>query len=115
MASKYIKIHIPCGNVSAIGPGKADLLEAIDRTGSISAAGRDLGISYRRAWDLVNAMNHCFKEPLVLTATGGACGGGAKVTEFGRGILSRYRAMVVKANNSVKREISELNALLSNS
>ncbi len=77
----------------ALGPGKADLLDAIDATGSISAAGKRLGMSYRRAWLLVDTMNRCFREPLVTTATGGASGGGALLSERGRDVLERYRAL----------------------
>ncbi len=112
MASNYLKIRIPYGAESAIGKGKADLLEAIQRTGSISAAGRDMGMSYRRAWDLVETMNRCFAQPLVMTATGGSHGGGAKVTEFGAEVLRRYREIEAKANAAVKADIEELSAML---
>ena len=79
------------GKQPAIGPGKALVLEAVDRTGSISAAGRDLGMSYRRVWLLVHALNTDWQEEVVETQVGGAKG--TKLTEFGRGLLSRYRAM----------------------
>lgn len=95
-----------------MGPGKADLLEAIHRTGSISAAARDMGMSYRRAWDLVDTMNHCFVQPLVVTATGGSHGGGAHVTEFGFEVLHRYRELVAKASTSVTKEIDQLVSML---
>lgn len=113
MTAKNIKIHIPYGDVSAIGPGKADLLEAIDRSGSISAAARDMGMSYKRAWDLVDTMNKSFLEPLVVTATGGSHGGGAQITEFGFEVLRRYRDIEIKANQAVTAEIAELLTLLS--
>lgn len=77
----------------AFGPGKAQLLDAIERAGSISAAARELGMSYRRAWLLVDTMNRCFREPLVHSAPGGKHGGGAEVTEAGRRIRQRYRQM----------------------
>ncbi len=112
MTTKNIKIHLPYGDVSAIGPGKADLLEAIDRAGSISAAAREMGMSYKRAWDLVNTMNHSFREPLVATATGGSHGGGAQVTDLGYDVLHRYRDIESKANALVRTEILELQALL---
>jgi molybdate transport system regulatory protein len=112
MSSKFLKIRIPYGDESAIGPGKADLLEAIQRTGSISAAARDMGMSYRRAWDLVDTMNRCFVQPLVVTATGGSHGGGAQVTEFGFEVLRRYRELVAKASASVTKEIDQLAAML---
>jgi molybdate transport system regulatory protein len=113
MTAKNIKIHIPYGDVSAIGPGKADLLEAIDRSGSISAAARDMGMSYKRAWDLVDTMNKSFREPLVATATGGSHGGGAQITEFGFEVLRRYRDMEVKATQAVSVELGELLAMIS--
>jgi len=72
------RLRILLGAEIAIGPGKADLLEAIARSGSISAAGRELGMSYRRAWNLVEVMNRSFRAPLVETLTGGAGGGGAR-------------------------------------
>jgi len=77
----------------AMGPGKADLLEAIADTGSISAAGRALGMSYRRTWLLVDTMNRCWRDPLVATTTGGSHGGGASLTPLGRKVLERFRAM----------------------
>jgi len=88
-----IKARLYCGNEIAMGPGKADLLEAIIREGSISGAGRALGMSYRRTWLLVDAMNRCWREPLVQTAAGGSHGGGARVTAFGESILAAYRAL----------------------
>lgn len=88
-----LKAQIFLGDEIAMGPGKADMLDAIERTGSISAAGRALSMSYRRTWLLVDTMNRCWKEPLVTTTTGGAHGGGAKVTQFGRTILQHYRTL----------------------
>lgn len=83
----------------ALGPGKADLLEAIIQTGSISAAGKKLGMSYRRTWLLMDTMNRCFKQPLVVTATGGSRGGGAQVTDLGREILAEYRALQAEVSS----------------
>jgi molybdate transport system regulatory protein len=88
-----IKVQIFCGDEIAMGPGKADLLDAIAREGSISAAGRALGMSYRRAWLLVDAMNRCWDLPLVLTAVGGKRHGGARLSELGLGVLRQYRAL----------------------
>ena len=76
-----------------IGPGKIALLERIMETGSISAAGRRLKMSYRRAWLLVDAMNRMFAEPVVIAAMGGAHGGGAEVTDFGRRLVETYRTV----------------------
>ena len=86
----------------AMGPGKADLLAEIDKTGSISAAGRSMGMSYRRAWMLVDVMNRCFAEPLVHTAKGGKDGGGATLTPLGRQVLNNYKQMVMGLNSSVQ-------------
>ncbi len=78
----------------AFGPGKADLLDAIDSSGSISAAARQMNMSYRRAWLLVDTMNRCFREPLVTSMAGGNQGGGAVLTEAGREVLRNYRTLV---------------------
>jgi molybdate transport system regulatory protein len=112
MSAKNIKIHIPFGDVSAIGPGKADLLEAIHTNGSISAGARHMDMSYKRAWDLVDTMNHSFRQPLVVTATGGSQGGGAQVTEFGFEVLRRYRNLEIKANQAIVAELDEMLAML---
>jgi molybdate transport system regulatory protein len=93
MARLKLKLQLYCGEEIAMGPGKADLLEAIARAGSISAAGRDLGMSYRRAWLLVDAMNRCFAEPLVATQPGGGKGGGARLTPAGEAALAAYRGL----------------------
>lgn len=88
-----IRIRLYCGDEIAIGPGKAELLEAIREHGSISAGGRALDMSYRRAWLLVDTMNRCWNEPLVATSPGSAHGGGARITPLGEQVLSRYRAL----------------------
>ena len=88
-----IKAQLLCGAELAIGPGKADLLEAIGREGSISGAGRAMGMSYRRTWLLVDTMNRCWAQPLVQTAPGGGRHSGAKLTEMGREVLKAYRAL----------------------
>ena len=108
----YPKIRILIGAVVAIGPGKADLLEAIARTGSISAAGREMGMSYRRAWLLVDVLNASFSKPLVSTATGGQRGGGAQLTDFGTEVLRRYRAIEASAEQAVAAELKQLARLL---
>lgn len=87
-----IKIQLYCGNEIAMGPGKADLLDAIKEQGSISAGARVMNMSYRRAWQLVDTMNRCWREPLVHTFPGIAHGGGATITPFGAVILKYYRA-----------------------
>src|SRR5262245_54991945 len=76
-----------------LGPGKIALMELISKHGSISAAGKDMGMSYRRAWLLVDEINQIFREPLVEKQMGGPGGGGARLTRLGRDILGRYRAI----------------------
>jgi molybdate transport system regulatory protein len=88
-----VKAQIMCGDEFAMGPGKADLLDAIAREGSISAAGRALGMSYRRAWLLVDTMNRCWSQPLVEAVAGGGQGKGAHLTPQGREVLAAYRAL----------------------
>lgn len=103
-----LKIRILLGDLIALGPGKAELLEAIHASGSISAAGRILGMGYRRAWALVDTMNRCFQQPLVEAAPGGARGGGARVTAFGLEVLKVYRRLVAKATAAATEELAWL-------
>ena len=84
-----------------MGPGKAALLQAIGRTGSISAAGRELGMSYRRAWLLVDTMNRCFRDPLIETRPGGGDGAGARLTPGGKAALASYRALSAQVEGGV--------------
>ena len=93
--------------LTALGPGRAELLERIANTGSISAAAREMGMSYRRAWLLIEATNAAFVEPLVTTKTGGSGGGGAQVTAFGLDMLVRYRAMEKKAAKALEKDVAE--------
>jgi len=88
-----LKAQLLCGEDLAIGPGKADLLEAIDREGSISGAGRALSMSYRRTWLLVDTMNRCWKAPLVEAIPGGGQQKGARLTPCGRDVLEAYRTL----------------------
>lgn len=86
-----LRLHFAQG--LTFGRGKADLLEAIDRTGSISGAGREMKMSYRRAWNLVEEMNTAFAPPLIDASRGGSGGGGAALTDRGREVLAHYRAL----------------------
>jgi len=104
----FPRLRIPIAEGLVLGPGKVELLEAIDRTGSISAGGREMGMSYRRAWLLVDALNRMFARPLVLTSAGGAKGGGAEVTEEGRAVAAAYRRAEQRANEVVKEEMAAL-------
>lgn len=88
-----LKAQLLCGDEFAMGPGKADLLEAIAAEGSISAAGRRLGMSYRRTWMLVDAMNRCWSDKLVETLVGGGRERGARLTQEGQEVLAAYRAL----------------------
>ena len=106
------RIRILFGEAVALGPGKVDLLEAIAAHGSISAAARAMGMSYRRAWTLVDAMNASFRETLVETATGGSGGGGAVVTPTGHEVLRRYRLIEAHAAALVEAEVSAFADLL---
>ncbi|CAN1722821.1 molybdate transport system regulatory protein [Hyphomicrobium sp. 1Nfss2.1] len=105
----FPRVRILIGDGMVLGPGKVDLLEAIGRTGSISAAGRELGMSYRRAWLLVDALNHMFPDQLVSAAPGGAKGGGAKLTDYGRGVAAAYRRVEAKARVAMREELAPFN------
>lgn len=107
-----LKLRLYAGDEIAMGPGKADLLEAIQETGSITNAGKALGMSYRRTWMLVDTMNRCYRLPLVITVKGGAQGGGAKVTELGAQVLAAYRKLQVKTATAGCKELDFLESKL---
>ena len=88
-----------------MGPGKAELIERIADTGSISAAARAMGMSYRRAWQLVEALNASYREPVITTAIGGQKGGGARVTPYGTRLAVLFRAMEVKASAAIAADL----------
>lgn len=102
------RLRIKVGEDIAIGPGKIAILEAIAETGSISAAGRKLGMSYRRAWLLVDQMNRYFREPVVSAATGGAQGGGSALTATGAEVIRLYRAIEMQAESHTASLIQAL-------
>ena len=111
--SLKLKLQILCGDAIAMGPGKADLLDAIVAEGSISGAGRRLGMSYRRAWQLVDLMNRCWAGPLVETSPGSARGGGARLTADGTQILATFRALqAALETRSAGTELATLEARL---
>jgi molybdate transport system regulatory protein len=101
-------IRLKFGDRAFIGPGKVQLLELIGVHGSISAAGRAMGMSYRRAWLIVDGLNSAFRAPLVMKQTGGSGGGGAVLTELGREIVERYRRI---ERDAEERSVSDLKAL----
>jgi molybdate transport system regulatory protein len=107
-----LRIRLVLGRDVMIGPGKADLLEGIRDTGSIAAAGRRMGMSYKRAWTLVEGMNAAYRAPLVATARGGAGHGGASLTPLGLEVLAAYRGMAAKAADAAGPEIAALQAAL---
>lgn len=96
----------------AVGPGKADLLEGIRDTGSIAAAGRRMGMSYKRAWILVETMNRCFEDPLVETSRGGREQGGAVLTADGTRVLDLYRKMQAATERAVADDMAAMRAML---
>lgn len=112
MINNQIKIRITNGPATAMGPGKAELLALINECGSISAAAKQMKMSYRRAWDLVDEVNKCFDQPLVSSSVGGSHGGGAKLTEFGVQVLENYHALIAKSQAASERELAFINAHL---
>jgi len=96
----------------AIGPGKIALLEAIDRSGSISAAARSLKMTFRRAWFLVETMNTAFREPVVRTSVGGREGGGAGLTPLGQEVVARYRQVQEEARKAAAPHLDWLDGVL---
>ena len=107
-----LTLRVDFGPDRAIGPGKVLLLEAIRDTGSISQAGRSLGMSYRRAWLLVDDMNRCFREPVVTAQPGGPQGGGAVLTPFGLKLIHKYRTIETQATAAAKPQLHDLQASL---
>jgi molybdate transport system regulatory protein len=111
--SLHPRFRILCGAAIAFGPGKADLLEALAQTGSITEASARLGMSYMRAWTLIRTMNRCFKEPLVVAIRGGTRGGGgASLSETGREVLALYRRMEAKCLDSVQPDWRKFQKLI---
>lgn len=109
-----LRLRVVLGHEVAIGPGKADLLAGIAESGSIAAAGRRMGMSYKRAWTLIDGMNRCFATPLVEGARGGARGGGARLTALGHEVLALYRRMEARAGSAVSAEIGRMQTLVAN-
>jgi molybdate transport system regulatory protein len=108
MMNAKLQLRLIFDNGLTFGPGKADLLDLIARLGSISAAGREMRMSYKRAWGLVEEMNHAFQSPLVTAERGGAGHGGARVTEAGLAVLARYRRLQAAAQSTGAAEIAAI-------
>jgi molybdate transport system regulatory protein len=112
MDTPRLTLRVDFGSGRAIGPGKVRLLEAIEKTGSISQAGRVLGMSYRRAWLLVDDMNNCFRDAVIAAQPGGAHGGGATLTPFGQKLVQRYRAIETEAMDATRKHLHDLESSL---
>ena len=112
MELSRLRLRLYFGDQLMFGPGKADLLQGIAEQGSISAAGRRMGMSYKRAWGLVEEMNRAFRDPLVESNRGGATGGGATLTPAGDYVLALYRQIQDKAARSCASEMNTLRAML---
>lgn len=107
-----VSLRLSFEDEKAIGPGKVRLLELIAQTGSISAAGRAMTMSYHRAWDLVDELNHTFREPLVSKQPGGANGGGATLTPAGLEVIRRYRSVEAGVSKHSAADLAALERLL---
>ncbi len=108
-----LTIRIDFGEHGALGPGKVRLLELIGQQGSISAAGRAMGMSYRRAWLLVDSLNQAFRDPVVATQHGGPGGGGAALTEAGQALVTRYRTLEGDVESAAASHLAALAGSLS--
>ena len=111
-SQRELRLRVYAGPVIAMGPGKADLLSAIQATGSISAAARELRMSYKRCWDLVSIMNEHFKTPLVISVKGGAKGGGAELSALGTEALKRYRTMELRGAKAIAKDVERIRLML---
>eukprot|EP00163_Fabomonas_tropica_P026295 TRINITY_DN4770_c0_g1_i1.p2 TRINITY_DN4770_c0_g1~~TRINITY_DN4770_c0_g1_i1.p2 ORF type:complete len:127 (+),score=6.51 TRINITY_DN4770_c0_g1_i1:52-432(+) len=107
-----MRLRLHFGDRLMLGPGKADLLAGIRDSGSISAAGRAMSMSYKRAWSLVEEMNAAFGAPLVISSRGGAQGGGAHLSPMGEEVLAQYRALEQRALATGSEQIEAIAALL---
>lgn len=107
-----LRLRLLFGDRLVFGPGKGELLARIEESGSIAAAGRALGMSYKRAWALVEEMNAAFRAPLVISARGGAGGGGATLTAEGQEVLAAYRAMLAAVEAAAAPQVARMAALL---
>ncbi|MCB1379924.1 MAG: LysR family transcriptional regulator [Alphaproteobacteria bacterium] len=103
-----ISIRIDFGPDQRVGPGKIELLEQIAAHGSIAAGGRAMRMSYRRAWELIDELNHIFGKPVVNSKSGGRKGGGATLTPLGLGLITRYRAMERAARTAIDSHLVAL-------
>jgi molybdate transport system regulatory protein len=111
-ASYDVRVRLRDGDTPVFGPGRLTLLRAIEATGSISAAARRMGMSYRRAWLLVEAMNHEFREPLVTRHIGGVSGGGAQLTPFAQNLTAHYDTLLKEIRSLLDAHVPTFDAYL---
>ena len=112
MSKSALAVLVDFGAAGGFGPGKAQVLERIEEAGSIAAAARTMGMSYRRAWLMVAGMNRCFAEAVVETSHGGRRGGGARVTETGRRVVAAYRQLERAADRAAAPHLARLDRML---
>ena len=112
MDEASITLRVALRADTLLGPGKAALLQGIRETGSIAAAGRRMGMSYKRAWYLIDTLNGSFREPVVEASKGGKAGGGARLTKTGEAVLDGYRRMEATARDALAAELARLGKLL---
>ena len=110
-----LRMRVMTGDIIAIGPGKIELLEAINETKSIAAAAKSLGMSYRRVWLLVDGINHSLNAPTVITSTGGSHGGGTALTDTGHLVVGLYRRIEQEALKACQSDLDKLVALVQSS
>lgn len=106
LANARLLVRIKFGPEMQLGPGKIELIERIAASGSISAAAREMDMSYRRAWLLVDELSRMFKRPVVLRATGGQKGGGAEVTDFGKALIGAFRRIEARTRSALNEELA---------
>lgn len=107
-----VTLKIEIGPGVLLGPGKAELLQGILETGSIAAAGRRMQMSYKRAWQLIDTLNACLRQPVVATTKGGRSHGGAQLTPTGIAILESYRRMYAATTAAIAGELELIAPLL---
>lgn len=103
-----LRVRIEFDGEHSLGPGKVELLEAVDRLGSIAAAARSMSMSYRHAWEMLDDVNRCFDGRVVETEAGGRAGGGARLTDFGRDLIVRFRAMQDRVAQTLEGDLEAL-------
>jgi len=110
MVKPIVRFRVDFDSAHSVGPGKIELLEHIRETGSLSQAGREIGMSYRRAWLLLDSLNTTFREPVVATSIGGKAGGGATLTEFGARLVEIYRQLEADFNSTAAKRFASISS-----